>query len=1040
MDDFDAVYPRHYDTVEEAGEALDTCGEEVPAADYLGEHGGDQALQLLWDAVEDEDEDEEIKREAAASSLARRRGPWVAAHGSEQADSSRWSIREATARVIGLVGGAGLTDEDTRPDWLDSIEETLLALFSDSDEDVRAAALKGLGQVEHEEAAELARGALGDYRWEVRLQAVRTLHALGNTEDVSNLEGRLGDRDEDVRLASLEALAELAPGRRIELAAQCMRDSHEKVSTMAMDILNTTLPDDDLVKRALESLPRVTGSSGAALLQVVRDKAPDRLRGALMAASQSGSWQVRQQAAEGLATDGSHRALDRLRAMQTDSDEDVRRAVLNGLCDNVPDEARNLAIGALQDRHTKVQLAGLEKLEDDEDPYLVDDLLPLARDPDEEVRLAVLPRLAKYDDDRVLAELISSLNDVDHQVKARARELLEGSEGPLPVLQRMDPIQTSIPLWQRLEDHVAEINHWAQRAGQELLGRRVVVEQYRQGIGRTRVARDNFVHIEVSDAPITSGHRYGDAIMRAIALHEIGHHLCDIGMRGHRAMRGIAHSEGLGEIFDILLDERLERVMRSRRHWWGRYFDRLASYAFAQNAHALPLEHYAALCDLPADEAWDKVVSGELPGRPLPLERTRGERKVSMRDVDMLGIPGLLPPLQAWLWGLRCGFDPALHPNAAVHEALAEVPRNLKDLPHSEVLKVARAVAEHIGRSPQHKKDMQRMLQRMRRHREAMRSLARLLNRMADAGRLDPSALPKWMRQDAPGIRRQPDEPPPPTTRIMPWRLHRESGPKLPGGQGLNLGEELEFDRLPKEQALTAEAEATAALVASIRRHIRVLRAYLERLGTRTIDEYASRRGRRLDMAQARRAPFLPTPDLLVHSRDEILPDAYIGILIDRSGSMDGKKMGMARAFGCLVAEAARGLRGIEGHVNAFDDDTIYRLGDFRRHDIAALQAGGGNNDAGGLQFAADLALHSHKSNRLLIMISDGHPTECTVEALTGLVQRLTREYDIVCTQVVVDNMENICFPHFVDLSRFGMDEATALFGRMLIRLTRGWR
>jgi len=121
------------------------------------------------------------------------------------------------------------------------------------------------------------------------------------------------------------------------------------------------------------------------------------------------------------------------------------------------------------------------------------------------------------------------------------------------------------------------------------------------------VRRGEPVEIEVNDTPVTSGHPHGEDIMRGLALHEIGHHLCDVGVRGDRTMRGIARSEGVDEIYDILRDERLERVLRSRRPEWGVYFDRIASYAFAQKTHRVPTEQYAKLVEHTLDETRARV-------------------------------------------------------------------------------------------------------------------------------------------------------------------------------------------------------------------------------------------------------------------------------------------------------------------------------------------------------------------------------------------------------------------------------------------------
>jgi nitric oxide reductase activation protein len=293
--------------------------------------------------------------------------------------------------------------------------------------------------------------------------------------------------------------------------------------------------------------------------------------------------------------------------------------------------------------------------------------------------------------------------------------------------------------------------------------------------------------------------------------------------------------------------------------------------------------------------------------------------------------------------------------------------------------------------------------------------------------------VPSWIRQGAPGIRKNRS-----VTKASRAPAPREG---VLGSRMLNLGKELEFDELPHEKVLGFDAREHAKLVAPIRKHVRVLRHYFERLGARTVEDHAQKRGRRIDLARVRRGILERSPHLLVHAREEIAPDLYLGVLIDRSSSMAAdQKIEKAKAFAALVTESTKGLRGIRGHVSAFDENTFYRLGDLEHPGIAFLEADGGNNDAGALSKAAELALRSGKQNRLLVMISDGSPTQCTVESLRGLVERLTRLGGFVCAQVAVDEMEEICFPHFVDLSKYPLDEAVGRFGRLLMKLTEAWR
>ena len=62
----------------------------------------------------------------------------------------------------------------------------------------------------------------------------------------------------------------------------------------------------------------------------------------------------------------------------------------------------------------------------------------------------------------------------------------------------------------------------------------------------------------------------------------------------------------------------------------------------------------------------------------------------------------------------------------------------------------------------------------------------------------------------------------------------------------------------------------------------------------------------------------------------------------------------------------------------------------------------GGNNDAAALYHAATAARQSRRKAKVLVMISDGLPTECSIDALRSLVVNLTKRRNIVCAQVAV--------------------------------------
>ncbi|MFH1842112.1 MAG: HEAT repeat domain-containing protein [bacterium] len=878
----------------------------------------------------------------------------------------------------------------------------------------------------------------------IQAEALFSLARLGWHGLENRLHGLVADDKPSCRRLALEVVSETRDNEHLDLVLGCFRDDDTETRELAAETALVLLTEIDFAKTATDRVVAALASASPGVagyvLAGLAESVPDRFMAAAASVSRAESWVTRREAAAAVGRSRHPGAMQLLHGIiRKDSDEDVLDAALKGLARLEPAPAAALALDKLDHHHWKVRAAATWCLGQVHDPALVGRLIKRTRDEDNDVRLAALHALARYDDERVPAELISSLQDTNEQVRTAAEGLLSDEPDNVPSLARLPVARDGRWAWEHVVDQVQTVLAWGQQIGKLLLGKPVRIYQYRQGLGRTGDSkRAAVVEMEISDTPITCGHRHGADIVRGLILHEIGHHLYDIPERGHKTMRGIARSRGVGEIYDILRDERLERKLRARNRQWGRYLDRLASYAFAQGEQSVSLERYAELVKDTPEKTAAAIQQGELPGRLLPVSSLDGRRSVALDVRGVFQVPGLVPPLLLFLTGLRCRFDVSLCRDPKVAAAIAAVPGNLKDLPHREVLKVAQTIGDLIGTRVQQRADLARMQQQMQTLGAGAVLLERALSRLGSSGQ-----VPDWVADlltgpDAGKVRQERRLPLAQQKSTDLRTFHKRaagSGPRL-----FNCNPGREFDSLDQEVTLSFDADLHGQLVASIHKHVRRLRSYFQQLGTRNVDEYAARSGRRLDLARARRGALLRQPNLLVGSREVIDPDLYLGILIDRSGSMRGQELARAKAFGALVCESARLLPGIEGHVNAFDDDTFYTLGDFRNNGIAGLTAGGGNNDAGGLQRAARLAFQSHKENRLLIMISDGMPTACTFESLQNLVSRLTKEYGVVCAQVAVSSLEQIAFPSYVDLGRCSFDESVARFGKLLVRLTTRWR
>jgi hypothetical protein len=216
------------------------------------------------------------------------------------------------------------------------------------------------------------------------------------------------------------------------------------------------------------------------------------------------------------------------------------------------------------------------------------------------------------------------------------------------------------------------------------------------------------------------------------------------------------------------------------------------------------------------------------------------------------------------------------------------------------------------------------------------------------------------------------------------------------------------------------------------------LRGHLDELGLRWERATARIAGHTLDRSRLRALVTRNDPRILIARQPVRRTDLFIGTLIDCSSSMTaGNNIERARQFGVLITEAVRALPGVEARFFGFTDSTIYDAGDARDCGVTGLVADGGNNDAAGLYHAASVAANSRKRAKVLVMISDGLPTSCSVEALRSLVTTLSRRKGIVCAQVAVRPLEEQCFPHHVVLDDDRLDVAVARFGRMIADLTR---
>jgi hypothetical protein len=277
--------------------------------------------------------------------------------------------------------------------------------------------------------------------------------------------------------------------------------------------------------------------------------------------------------------------------------------------------------------------------------------------------------------------------------------------------------------------------------------------------------------------------------------------------------------------------------------------------------------------------------------------------------------------------------------------------------------------------------------------------------------------------------------------RILDPRRRKPTPGEHPKGGGrlqIRVSGETDFDKITNVVRLPVDADAHRQVALEVRRFSDRLRGYLTELGLGLVPRRARLRGRAFDRTRARAVVLRRDPRMLVARELEVHSDLFIGVVVDCSGSMSsGGSMDKAHRFGVLLAEAARPLPGIDARFFGFTDRVIYDAGDQHACAVTSMDPGGGNNDAAGLLYAAQVAANSPRKCKLLVMISDGLPTECSVQALRHLVSVLTRRKGILCAQVAVRSLSEVCFPHYIELTEAELEVSVRRFGEIITGLAR---
>ncbi|CAN5890620.1 hypothetical protein BH11MYX2_BH11MYX2_09150 [soil metagenome] len=546
---------------------------------------------------------------------------------------------------------------------------------------------------------------------------------------------------------------------------------------------------------------------------------------------------------------------------------------------------------------------------------------------------------------------------------------------------------------------VAEVFAWGIRRGVELTGRlmRFHLTSEQKDLGYTFLDGNQ---VYVSALPMLRGEPNGIDVVEGLVLHELGHHAYHRGEEP-QAIWKKAHEEGLGHLLNLIADEHLERNLRGVQPEYGDRLKRLGSYAFQ---HAPQEIKVTSLLQSMRGSSARALIGTEL-DVAFDEDAVRLRRGAILAQLEKHG-----HPLARFSRALRMNLGNRWS-DPLVTAALDLVPKDLKRLTMREMYELTKKLAEMFGGAT---------------------ACAKVFGGAEglEFGERDDDVFSGGV--DDAILQREVD-------RILDPNQGKGSSKKgKPDRLAINVNPDEQFAHITDVRRVQGDKGKHRDLVTEVARHSTRLRQHLDELGLRWLPVKARTKGHALDRSRLRPLITHGDPRILQARTPIRRTDLFLGTVIDCSGSMQvGQNIERAKKFAVLIAEAVRDLPGVDARFFGFTDTVIFDAGDARNCEVTALAASGGNNDAAALYHVASVAASSQKRARVLVMISDGLPTQCSVAALRGLVTTLTRRKGMVCAQVAVRKLEEECFPHHVLLDDAQVDTAVAKFGRMIGDLTR---
>jgi Mg-chelatase subunit ChlD len=219
-----------------------------------------------------------------------------------------------------------------------------------------------------------------------------------------------------------------------------------------------------------------------------------------------------------------------------------------------------------------------------------------------------------------------------------------------------------------------------------------------------------------------------------------------------------------------------------------------------------------------------------------------------------------------------------------------------------------------------------------------------------------------------------------------------------------------EFPRPEKVLRLVPNGRANRALAQSVKRFVPVLGPYFSVTGAERALEERLAAGRRLlagalkkHLAYGEARLFA---DLRLTEREQHA-EVLVGVLIDTSDSMNTNgRLDRAKRLAALLADCLQECPDVESVFLGYNQN-VYLCGDHEVYSIGSLEGAGKTNEAAALDYLRENYLDAPRRRKVVIVLSDGLPTACSVESVRWVVRTLEKEQGVRCLHAALSAEEH---------------------------------